>query len=40
MEKLWQEARNKQISDKRRNEESKQIIREWSTAKSRLEVEI
>lgn len=40
MEKLWQEARNKQLAEKRRNEETQKMVREWSSAKSRLEVEI
>jgi len=40
MEKIWQEAKNRQLTEKRRNEEGNEIMRGWSSAKGRLEGEI
>lgn len=40
MEKVWFAGQNKQLQDKRRQEELAQTMKEWSEAKQRLEAEI
>ncbi len=40
MEKLWSQHKNKELADKRRDEELKQTVKEWSDARARVEVEI
>ena len=40
LEKFWYQNQNKTLSDKRRDEEIKHTIREWSVAKSKIEEEI
>ena len=40
MEKIWFEQRNKDVTEKRRNEEMKHLVKEWSDARSRVEGEI
>lgn len=40
MEKRWEYNRNKELSDKRSDEERIAIIKDWSIAKGRLEKEI
>ena len=40
LEKFWYQNQNKTLSDKRRDEEIKHTIREWSIAKSKIEEEI
>ena len=40
VERAWFEGQNKQLQDKRRQEELKQTVKEWSDAKQRLEAEI
>ena len=40
IEKAWFENQNRQIADKRRNEEMKQTVKQWSDARSRMEEEI
>jgi hypothetical protein len=39
MEKVWFDKRNKDLSDKRAEEEKRQLLREWCGAKTRLEIE-
>jgi len=40
VEKVWFAGQNKQLQDKRRQEELAQTMKEWSEAKQRLEAEI
>ena len=40
VEKVWFENQNKLVTEKRRTEEMKQTVRQWSDARSRLEVDI
>lgn len=40
IEKIWFEHQNRRITDKRREEELKQTMKEWSDARARMEVEI
>lgn len=40
IEKIWFENQNRKINEKRREEELKHAMKEWSDAKARLEVEI
>lgn len=40
LEQVWLDARNKELADKRRDEEAKQIMKEWSQARGRMEAEI
>lgn len=40
LEQVWLDARNKELADKRRDEEAKQVMKEWSQARGRMEAEI
>ena len=40
IEKMWYLAQNKLVADKRRDEELKQSLRDWSHARARIEVEV
>ncbi len=40
LEKMWYQHKNKELTDKRRDEELKQTVKEWSDAKARIEMEI
>lgn len=40
MESAWNEFQNKKLSDKRRDEEARLILNQWSQARSRMEAEI
>lgn len=40
LEKMWFQHQNKELMDKRRDEELKQTVKEWSEARARVEVEI
>lgn len=40
MEQKWREARNREVREKRSNEEMVQILTNWSLAKGRIEKEI
>ena len=40
VEKLWVEAQNKELMNKRREEEFNQHMKEWSDARGRLEGDI
>jgi len=40
VEKMWFLSQNKQVADKRRDEEMRQTLKEWSEARARVEVEI
>jgi len=40
IEKAWLEAQNRKVMEKRREEELKQAMKEWSDARARIEVEI
>lgn len=37
---MWLQHQNKKLADKRRDEELRHTIKEWSDAKARMEVEI
>ena len=39
VEKMWFLSANKQVADKRRDEEMKQTLKEWSDARARIEIE-
>jgi len=40
LEQFWFEAKNKELMDKRRDEEHKQTMKEWGQARGRMEAEI
>lgn len=40
VEKMWFLSQNKLVADKRRDEEMRQTLKEWSEARARVEVEI
>lgn len=40
MEKVWIATRNKELADKRRDEETKEMLKEWGHARGRVESEI
>ena len=40
LEKAWFEYQNRKLAEKRRDEETKQIMNEWSRARGRMEAEI
>ena len=40
IEKFWFKEKNKAICDKRRSEEMKQSVKQWSDARARMEIEI
>ena len=40
MEKFWWDAKNKELADKRRDEEAQQTMAEWGNARGRMEAEI
>ena len=40
IEKIWFLSQNKQVADKRREEEMKLTLKEWSQARARIEVEV
>jgi len=40
LEQIWLDDRNKELADKRRDEEAKQTMKEWGNARSRMEAEI
>lgn len=40
LEKFWFDAKNKELADKRRDEEAKLIMKEWGQARGRMESEI
>ena len=40
LEKVWFDSKNRQLQEKRRDEETKQIINEWAAARGRMEAEI
>lgn len=40
MEAAWFQHQNKQLQDKRRDEEARLMLNQWSQARSRLEAEI
>lgn len=40
LEQIWLDDRNKQLADKRRDEEAKQTMKEWGNARGRMEAEI
>jgi len=37
---MWFEAQNRELQEKRRDEEFKQQVKEWSDARARMEEEI
>ena len=40
IEKMWFLSQNKQVADKRREEELKQTLKDWSDARARVEMEV
>lgn len=40
LEKFWFDAKNKELADKRREEEAREFMKEWGVARSRMEAEI
>ena len=40
MEKYWFDSKNKELADKRGEEEAKQMMKEWGNARGRMESEI
>jgi len=40
LEQMWFYAKNKQLADKRRDEETKQFLKQWSQARGRFEAEV
>ena len=40
IEKMWYQSQNKLITDKRREEELKVTMKDWSEARARIEVEL
>lgn len=40
IEKMWFLAQNKIVADKRREEEMKETLKDWSVARARIEVEV
>lgn len=40
MEKYWFDSQNKELADKRREEEAKQMMKDWGNARGRMESEI
>lgn len=40
LEQFWFDAKNKELADKRRDEEHKQTMKEWGIARGRMETEI
>jgi len=40
LEKFWFDAKNKELADKRRDEEAQQTMKEWGQARGRMESEI
>lgn len=40
LEKYWFDSKNKELADKRREEEAKQTMKEWGNARGRMESEI
>jgi len=37
---MWYHAKNKELADKRRDEETKQFLKQWSHARGRFEAEV
>jgi hypothetical protein len=37
---MWFYNKNKQLADKRRDEETKQFLKQWSQARGRFEAEV
>ena len=40
MEQFWYDCKNKELADKRRDEEHAQCLKEWGQARGRMEAEI
>lgn len=40
MEQYWFDAKNKELADKRRDEEQRETMKEWGNARGRMESEI
>lgn len=40
LEKFWIDTKNKELADKRRDEEAKEMMKEWGLARGRMESEI
>ena len=40
LEKFWFDHKNKELADKRRDEEAKETMKQWGIARGRLESEI
>ena len=40
VEKMWYQHQNKMLADKRREEELKMTLKEWSDAKARMGTEV
>jgi hypothetical protein len=40
IEKLWYQSQNKMLQDKRRDEELRMTVKEWSEARARIEIEV
>lgn len=40
VEKLWYQSQNKMLADKRRDEELRATLKDWSDARARIDVEI